>query len=543
MPEGSILRSLISLVPRQVMLDKNAAAAAAERSHSKNKKREKAAVAVMEVEEEKSSRNKRRPSNLPDAVENVDGSEVALSIHRICGNELCRNGKSREYLLRTIAAFLETNGFVKTLAVFRSEAELEVDDRGSFFVNLEKLFDMFIDSSKGDPFAVIDCWKGQDGRGLLTDVADDSNVESKGKKKKRKQISDGALEAIENNGNAKSRNKVKKKKGNVVEDEKKGEEDLGFEEVVKEKVDELKVLISNPNPETEDAKRKKTDKKKKKNEANHVELVDLQALQEVAASSNHQDCPNPVDHVFGYGAKVKKKDKGKKFDVSTSDERSKEQGKNVDHGFHNFDLEKVGVAISEENTGIVEETNKKRKRTSKETTVEAEDKSVANKSKKAKANGVDRKGKARKDNGKSNIPSNELSSDDLDKNEGDRSLHDPQKELCGDQLANGKSKKHHTGPQAMKKEQQSGEPKWVNAFQRVKIDEVHFADERLQDNSYWALDDSGTGYGAKAQEVLGQVRGRNFRHEKTKKKRGTYRGGQIDLQSHSIKFNYSDDEE
>ncbi|KAG0467234.1 hypothetical protein HPP92_018814, partial [Vanilla planifolia] len=293
----------------------------------------------------------------------------------------------------------------------------------------------------------------------------------------------GALEAIENNGNAKSRNKVKKKKGNVVEDEKKGEEDLGFEEVVKEKVDELKVLISNPNPETEDAKRKKTDKKKKKNEANHIELVDLQAIQEVAASSNHQDCPNPVDSLEGQqdnvdvSRKVKKKDKGKKFDVSTSDETSKEQGKNVDNGFHNFDLEK-----------------------------------------KAKANGVDRKGKARKDNGKSNIPSNELSSDDLDKMKGDRSLHDPQKELFGDQLANGKSKKHHTGPQAMKKEQQSGEPKWVNAFQRVKIDEVHFADERLQDNSYWALDDSGTGYGAKAQEVLGQVRGRNFRHEKTKKK-------------------------
>ncbi|ONK65183.1 uncharacterized protein A4U43_C07F34540 [Asparagus officinalis] len=85
-------------------------------------------------------------------------------------------------------------------------------------------------------------------------------------------------------------------------------------------------------------------------------------------------------------------------------------------------------------------------------------------------------------------------------------------------------------------------PKTVNAFQRVKVDEVKFADERLQDNSYWALDDTGSGYGAKAQEVLGQVRGRDFRHEKTKKKRGTYRGGQIDLQSHSIKFNYSDEE-
>ena len=38
------------------------------------------------------------------------------------------------------------------------------------------------------------------------------------------------------------------------------------------------------------------------------------------------------------------------------------------------------------------------------------------------------------------------------------------------------------------------------------------------------------------------VSSRDFRHEKTKKKRGSYRGGQIDLQTHSVKFNYSDDE-
>ncbi|KAD2394163.1 hypothetical protein R6Q59_013189 [Mikania micrantha] len=88
----------------------------------------------------------------------------------------------------------------------------------------------------------------------------------------------------------------------------------------------------------------------------------------------------------------------------------------------------------------------------------------------------------------------------------------------------------------------SAEPKTINAFQRVKIDQVEFAHEKLQDNSYWAKDGADIGYGAKAQEVLGQVKGRDFRHEKTKKKRGSYRGGQIDLQSHSIKFNYSDEE-
>ncbi|CAA3015725.1 Hypothetical predicted protein [Olea europaea subsp. europaea] len=54
----------------------------------------------------------------------------------------------------------------------------------------------------------------------------------------------------------------------------------------------------------------------------------------------------------------------------------------------------------------------------------------------------------------------------------------------------------------------SAEPKMVNAFQRVKVDDVKFVDERLQDNSYWAKDGAETGYGAKAQEILGLVRGR-----------------------------------
>lgn len=69
----------------------------------------------------------------------------------------------------------------------------------------------------------------------------------------------------------------------------------------------------------------------------------------------------------------------------------------------------------------------------------------------------------------------------------------------------------------------SVEPTSAKAFQRVKAEEVKFVDDRLKDNSYWAKDGADSGYGAKAQEVLGQVRGRDFRHEKTKKKRGTYR--------------------
>lgn len=50
------------------------------------------------------------------------------------------------------------------------------------------------------------------------------------------------------------------------------------------------------------------------------------------------------------------------------------------------------------------------------------------------------------------------------------------------------------------------------------------------------------GWGFKAQQVLAAVRGKDFRHEKTKKKRGSYKGGNIDPHaSYSDKFE-SDDE-
>ena len=63
------------------------------------------------------------------------------------------------------------------------------------------------------------------------------------------------------------------------------------------------------------------------------------------------------------------------------------------------------------------------------------------------------------------------------------------------------------------------------------------------DNSYEARFGEG-GYGAKASAVLRTVRGKDFRHEKTKRKRGTYRGGIIDMSGgKSFKFAHSDDED
>lgn len=43
-------------------------------------------------------------------------------------------------------------------------------------------------------------------------------------------------------------------------------------------------------------------------------------------------------------------------------------------------------------------------------------------------------------------------------------------------------------------------------------------------------------WGEKANKDLKFTRGKSFRHEKTKKKRGSYRGGQIDISVNSIKF-------
>mmetsp|Transcript_15636 Transcript_15636/g.32605 ORF Transcript_15636/g.32605 Transcript_15636/m.32605 type:complete len:138 (-) Transcript_15636:89-502(-) len=91
---------------------------------------------------------------------------------------------------------------------------------------------------------------------------------------------------------------------------------------------------------------------------------------------------------------------------------------------------------------------------------------------------------------------------------------------------------------------ETSERKQGTPFQRVEddkwMDKVGVLSE--VDNSYEARFGEG-GYGAKANSVLAKVRGKDFRHEKTKRKRGTYRGGTIDTSSgNSFRFADSDDE-
>merc|ERR1719273_2135647 len=60
-------------------------------------------------------------------------------------------------------------------------------------------------------------------------------------------------------------------------------------------------------------------------------------------------------------------------------------------------------------------------------------------------------------------------------------------------------------------------------FRRVQSENIEIKNPGLRDNSYKAFDT----WGAKANKDLIVTQGKSFRHEKTKKKRGSYRGGEI----------------
>ena len=57
----------------------------------------------------------------------------------------------------------------------------------------------------------------------------------------------------------------------------------------------------------------------------------------------------------------------------------------------------------------------------------------------------------------------------------------------------------------------------------------------MRDNRFSV--ERGGSWGAKANDILIQTKGKGFRHEKTKKKRGSYRGGELDVGAiRSFKF-------
>jgi len=62
-------------------------------------------------------------------------------------------------------------------------------------------------------------------------------------------------------------------------------------------------------------------------------------------------------------------------------------------------------------------------------------------------------------------------------------------------------------------------------------------DPRMTSNEF----NENSAWGYKANEDLKHTRGKDFRHAKTKKKRGSYTGGNLDVYGvNSVKFNYDD---
>ncbi|XP_011620761.1 suppressor protein SRP40 isoform X2 [Amborella trichopoda] len=304
-------------------------------------------------------------------------------------------------------------------------------------------------------------------------------------------------------------------------------------------------------PFEKDAKPKDKKKKKKKDDSLSGDLPDGSGQPDDPESFEEEDKGMSEDSETAYdlnkskSMKIKYNKKSSDNLLVTADNSSrkhqKEEKLTHDENIHDSkDIDRAGKKDSkkrkrkdtEEAASLVENVTETQDRKQKgkgglEESIDKEDEPAQAKKKKAekvvktykeRPKAKDLESLPAKGDGKANVDGNDNGSIMKKENEGHSAL---------------KSKKESNG---------SAEPKTFKAFQRVKVEEVKFVDDRLQDNSYWGKDGADSGYGAKAQEILGQVKGKDFRHEKTKKKRGSYRGGQIDLQSHSIKFNYSDEE-
>ena len=77
-------------------------------------------------------------------------------------------------------------------------------------------------------------------------------------------------------------------------------------------------------------------------------------------------------------------------------------------------------------------------------------------------------------------------------------------------------------------------------FRRVVEEDIDVP-ELLKDNSFENKKGSRGDWGEKANNDLKFTKGKSFRHEKTKKKRGSYKGGAISTSVNSIKFEDGDD--
>jgi hypothetical protein len=95
-------------------------------------------------------------------------------------------------------------------------------------------------------------------------------------------------------------------------------------------------------------------------------------------------------------------------------------------------------------------------------------------------------------------------------------------------------------PKSDNKKSKKSQKSPATPFQRINPNLADDLPEALQDNNWLARE--ADPYAAKAYKDLSVTKGKGFRHEKTKKKRGTYKGGEIDTGAVNSYFFHNDSE-
>ncbi|XP_073290403.1 uncharacterized protein [Primulina huaijiensis] len=441
-------------------------------------------------------------------------------------------------LICSVALWLENKGLLKVLKRFVAATQIQDDSWKARALNLNEIFSNYLDSCNNTNKDNTTNQLEKQGAASAEQIGGACCAVSEGivSEKKKKQKKKGDVPAIDsertsedavirenaNESNLKlQQEKNCKTNGALSHGEQKSKI---FNESTTERVCGLTLELGD-----ELVKKRKDKKRKNKSESTITDEKLLNVIPEMTKGKQKDILSVASNDKHDSEVIVETKDKTKKKKMKTDDKNNKfsdenaaalDSGKPIDSTSKKKSVEDAGVVVKES-----KKSSKKRKGLASDENEELPILDVAvGGSKRRKTDSFETQ---------ITLPgANGLADSHIEKQTGEIRDGDPN---------NGAEKLSHP-KSATKQHKNCTEPKTVNAFQRVKIDEVKFVDERLQDNSYWAKDGAESGYGAKAQEVLGQVKGRGFRHEKTKKKRGSYRGGQIDLQSHSIKFNYADDD-
>ncbi|KAB5514722.1 hypothetical protein DKX38_028628 [Salix brachista] len=402
--------------------------------------------------------------------------------------------EQKTLLLHSIANYLEnTGGFSKSLKKFECEAKFEKDDLGDdSLIDLEEVFCKFLKTSD-DTSKKLESNQVQDIQ--MNDVA----------KKKKKCDTDAIKNQLRAGDKVKNSESVEEIITNDIvatevksKEKKKNYDSHGQEE--QDNVEALKEPADNGAGESPDKKHKSKKKKsnlesesRDDNDGRHLaEPVSMEEKsKDVASSKGNKVTDGETDNK----PKDKKRKKNKPFDsaIGNGEQHVSEikQGANADSVLDNKNIKSEGkkkmknAAFSENLSAemLDEEKSNSEKDDSKNLKEDVNDKENKSSKKRKRLSSED----------DATQPADEKATE-----ESKRRKTESSEELKENGQANGNLEKNgaKSTPQKSMKENNGSvetgtislQPKTVKHFQRVKVEEVVFSDERLKDNSYWAKD-------------------------------------------------------